>query len=111
MAVTEEDVRHIAALARLGLEPGRVDALVHELNGILEHMSALQSVDTERVQPVQGVGAAGMPLRVDRGPRYPMAHPLEHLAPSMRDGFLLVPRLTTHEHLEGSEGADLEAPE
>ena len=40
VAVSHEDVRHIAALARLGLEPDRVTLLVGELNGILAHMDA-----------------------------------------------------------------------
>ena len=30
MAVSEDDVRHVAALARLGLEPGRIEPLVRE---------------------------------------------------------------------------------
>lgn len=106
MAVTEEDVRRIAELARLGMEPARVDSLVHELNGILEHMTVLQAVDTGHAGEVAQGGVAAMPLRVDAGPAYPMARPLEDMAPSTRDGFLLVPRLTTHEHLEGSEGME-----
>jgi aspartyl-tRNA(Asn)/glutamyl-tRNA(Gln) amidotransferase subunit C len=38
-----------------------------------------------------------MPLRADGGPPYPLAHPRETFAPEMRDGFFLVPRLSTHE--------------
>jgi aspartyl-tRNA(Asn)/glutamyl-tRNA(Gln) amidotransferase subunit C len=38
-----------------------------------------------------------MPLRVDAGPPYPLARPPGSFAPSMRDGFFLVPRLASHE--------------
>ena len=96
MAVTEQDVRHVAALARLGLEPERVPALVQELNGILRHMEALSAVGTKLVEPVEGIGAGGMPLRADAGPPYPLAASREHFARSMSDGFFLVPRLATH---------------
>jgi aspartyl-tRNA(Asn)/glutamyl-tRNA(Gln) amidotransferase subunit C len=97
MAVSEDDVRHVAALARLGLDPERIPTIAAELNGILAHMDVLSKVDTSSVGPVTGIGAAGTPLRVDGGNQIPLARPREAFAPSMRDGFLLVPRLATHE--------------
>ena len=97
MAVTREDVLHVASLARLALDDDAVPRLVSELNGILEHMEVLRKVDTAGVTGAEGVGDAGMPLRIDAGPPYPLAHPREELAPEMRDGFFIVPRLATHE--------------
>ena len=38
MAVTPDDVRHIAELARLGIDDARIPSLVDQLNGILGHM-------------------------------------------------------------------------
>jgi len=93
----------VAALARLGLDDARVPALVEELNGILVHMDVLRRVKTPPT-PVAGVGAGGMPLRDDRGPQYPLAHPRSDVAPAMRAGFYLVPRLATHAGLTASEG-------
>lgn len=97
MAVTREDVLHVATLARLALDETSVPRLVNELNGILEHMEVLKKVDTARVMGAEGVGDAGMPLRADGGPPYALAHSREEFAPEMRDGFFLVPRLSTHE--------------
>ena len=57
MAVTIEDVRHIAELSRLGLDAERARALVAELNTILGHMEALSKVDTAGVEATAGVGA------------------------------------------------------
>lgn len=105
MAVTEEDVRHMAALARVGVESDRIPQLVVELNGILAHMDELSQVNVERAEAVAGVGSGGMPLRPDEGPPLPLDRPLDTFAPDLRDGFFLVPRLDTHEDLEG---ADLE---
>ena len=96
MAVTPDDVRHIAQLARVAVEASRVPELVRELNGILEHMDALRKVNTKGVEPTTGIGDAGLTLREDAGPPIPLARPLEGFAPAMRDGFLIVPRLATH---------------
>jgi aspartyl-tRNA(Asn)/glutamyl-tRNA(Gln) amidotransferase subunit C len=106
MAVTEADVRHVAELARLGVDERRLPALVQELNGILGHMQVLQAVDTSRVAPTAGVGSSGTPLRPDSGPAIPLARPRELIAPLMRDGFYLVPRLATH-----ADSAGLDATE
>jgi aspartyl-tRNA(Asn)/glutamyl-tRNA(Gln) amidotransferase subunit C len=100
MAVTIEDVRHIAELARLGLDAERARALVAELNTILEHMDALSKVDTGGVEATVGVGAAGTPLRADAGPPPPLARSPEAFAPAIREGFFVVPRLATHEEAE-----------
>jgi aspartyl-tRNA(Asn)/glutamyl-tRNA(Gln) amidotransferase subunit C len=97
MAVTRDDVKHVANLARLGLSDARADTLVSELNAILGHMDALSRVDTARIEPVVGVGAESPPLQEDEGPSVSLERDLTAIAPSMRDGFFLVPRLSTHE--------------
>ena len=100
MSVTDAEVRHVAALARLGLDAGQLPTIAAELNGILAHMEVLSKVDTSALGAVTGVGAAGTPLRVDGGNQIPLARPREAFAPAMRDGFLIVPRLATHEDQE-----------
>ena len=97
MAVTREDLLHVAALARLALDEAAIPKLVKELNGILEHMGVLQRVDTTGVTGAEAVGDAGMPLRADGGMPYPLARGQETFAPETRDGFFIVPRLSTHE--------------
>jgi aspartyl-tRNA(Asn)/glutamyl-tRNA(Gln) amidotransferase subunit C len=100
MAVTIADVHHIAELARLGLDPERARSLVAELNAILGHMEALSKVDTTGVEATAGVGAAGTPLRADAGGPPPLARAPAAFAPAMRDGFFVVPRLSSHETAE-----------
>jgi aspartyl-tRNA(Asn)/glutamyl-tRNA(Gln) amidotransferase subunit C len=97
MAVTFDDVRHIAALARLGVDDARLPALVKELNAILGHMDVLQRVDTSGVAADTTTGVASAPLRGDNGTQAPLSRPREAFAPEMRDGFFIVPRLATHE--------------
>lgn len=100
MAVSLDDVRHIAALARLGLTDERARALTDEMNGILGHMAVLSRVDTSGLSRDETL--PGMPLRADAGPPDGLARRPEGFAPSTRDGFLLVPRLATHETGEES---------
>ena len=97
MAVTRDDVRHVASLARLGLTADALTAYVGELNTILEHMDVLSRVDTEGVEPVGGVGAAGAPLRSDENKPIELARPIAEFAPKSKDAFFLVPRLSSHE--------------
>jgi aspartyl-tRNA(Asn)/glutamyl-tRNA(Gln) amidotransferase subunit C len=101
VSVKDADVRHIAALARLGLDEGRIPSLVAELNGILAHMAVLSAVDTSAVDAAMPVTARGQaPLRRDSGEPIPLARSREEFAPQMRDGFFVVPRLSTHEDAE-----------
>ena len=100
MAVTLDDVRHIAVLARLSVTDERARALVSELNTILAHMDVLSSVETPADGGVFESAERGTPLREDAGPQLPLARPREAFAPKMAEGFFLVPRLSTHEDPE-----------
>jgi aspartyl-tRNA(Asn)/glutamyl-tRNA(Gln) amidotransferase subunit C len=103
MSVTRDDVLHIAELARLGVDATRVDELVKELSAILSHMEVLSQVDTATVATTSGVGAGGTPLRPDVSVASLMRETLASMAPAMKDGFFLVPRLATHEDSSESE--------
>ena len=104
MSVTRADVLHIAELARLGVDEARADALTAELSAILSHMEVLSQVDTSSVATTATTGATGTPLRPDVGATQIMAASIASIAPAMRDGFFLVPRLATHE--DSTESGD-----
>lgn len=105
MSVTPEDVRHVARLARLGVPEERMPALVAELNGILAHMDVLQQVNVG--DPARAESATAISLRDDDVPAESLHRPREAFAPAMRDGFFLVPRLSTH----GEAGASADRSE
>ena len=96
MAVTPQDVKHVAMLARLGLTDERVGELTRDLNTILEHMEVLGRVDTSGIDETAAADDAGMRLRADQGLPTALGEPPEAFAPEMRDGFFVVPRLSTH---------------
>jgi aspartyl-tRNA(Asn)/glutamyl-tRNA(Gln) amidotransferase subunit C len=95
VAVSEDDVRYIAGLARLGLDPASLPRMVRELNGILGHMEVIAGVD---VASAAGDEHAPDPLRTrdDGGTPQPLGRPAASFAPAMSDGFFLVPRLASH---------------
>ncbi len=97
MAVTQADVIHVAELARLALPAERLDHLVSELNGILAHMDVLEKTDTSAIDSNVSVPVDSTPLRSDSSGPLPMLTSRESFAPSIRDGFFIVPRLATHE--------------
>ncbi len=101
MAVTHDNVRHAAELARLAVDAERLDHLVVELNGILAHMDELAKVATDEIEKHVAKPVDSTPLRSDSSGPLPLTLPRESFAPSMRDGLFIVPRLASHE--EGGE--------
>lgn len=45
------DVRYVANLARLHLDPGETERLQGQLDKILEHIDQIQAVDVSKVEP------------------------------------------------------------
>jgi aspartyl-tRNA(Asn)/glutamyl-tRNA(Gln) amidotransferase subunit C len=93
MPLSKDQVRHVAMLARLGLEPGDEDFYAEQLSGILGHIDRLQQLDTEDIPPTAQVVEIGTRLRDDE-PR-PSLTQEEALAnaPAKVDGFFRVPSI------------------
>jgi aspartyl-tRNA(Asn)/glutamyl-tRNA(Gln) amidotransferase subunit C len=51
MALTRDDVRHVAKLARIGLADDELDRYVRELDGIFEHIGKIAELDLTDVEP------------------------------------------------------------
>jgi aspartyl-tRNA(Asn)/glutamyl-tRNA(Gln) amidotransferase subunit C len=55
MALTVEEVRHVARLARLRLTEAELEQMQHELSSILDYIGMLQEVDVADVPPTAQV--------------------------------------------------------
>ena len=66
MSLDAKTVTRIARLARIGLEPGEVDALGKEMGSIIDWVEQLNEVDVTDVSPMIGTGLAKPRLREDR---------------------------------------------
>lgn len=51
MRLTEEEVRHIALLARIGMTEDEIERMRDQMSNILDHFDVLQLVDTDGVEP------------------------------------------------------------
>lgn len=65
MAITRDDVVHVAKLARLELSEAEIERMVRDLGTILEHVAELSKVDTAGVEPTAYVAVDSAPLRPD----------------------------------------------
>jgi aspartyl-tRNA(Asn)/glutamyl-tRNA(Gln) amidotransferase subunit C len=65
MAITRDDVLHIAKLARLRLGDDEVEKMLRDLGGILEHVAALSAVNTDGVPPTAYGAVDAAPFRAD----------------------------------------------
>jgi aspartyl-tRNA(Asn)/glutamyl-tRNA(Gln) amidotransferase subunit C len=51
MKITNEEVEHVALLARLKFTPAEKERFTTQLNSILEYMEKLNQLDTAKVEP------------------------------------------------------------
>ena len=93
MSLTPEQVRHVALLARIGLEPGDEDFYAEQLSGILAHIDRLQQVNTDDIPPTAQVVEIVNQLREDEPrPCLTQAEALSN-APAAVNGFFRVPSI------------------
>jgi len=93
VSLTRDQVRHVAMLARLGLEPGDEEFYAEQLSGILGAIDRLQEVDTDDIPPTAQVVEIVNQLREDEPrPGLTQADALSN-APAAQDGFFRVPSI------------------
>ena len=93
LAITIEDVEHVAKLARLSLSDEEKETYRRQLSDVLEHARVIAEVDTEDVPPTSHTLPLANVFRVD-APRESL--PVEEVtgnASWARDGAFRVPRI------------------
>jgi len=65
MPIDRDAVRHVAELARLGLDPADVERAAEQLTVILRAVDELQAADIAGIDPTLQVGDPGTPTRSD----------------------------------------------
>lgn len=90
MALTPEDVDHVAALARLGISAEERALFAQQLSGVLDQFRALQALDTEHILPTAQVLDLRNVMRRDQvRPSLPQDEVLAN-APRQEGGFFKV---------------------
>jgi len=93
MAITKQDVRHVAELARLEFTPEEEDRLTEQLDKILRYMEKLNGLDTEAVEPLAHVGDIVNAFREDRVTNQAAMEPLLANAPDREGNLIKVPKI------------------
>jgi aspartyl-tRNA(Asn)/glutamyl-tRNA(Gln) amidotransferase subunit C len=66
MALTREQVRHIAELAKLKLSDDEISRMTAQLSAILDYAARLQELDTDAIPPTASVVPLQNVMRADR---------------------------------------------
>ena len=91
--IQPDEVRTIAALARLRLSDAEIERMTHELDAILEYIDTVKNLDTGNTEPMTHAVPFDCPLRDDQpAPSLSVDEALQN-APRRHDSFFEVPRI------------------
>lgn len=93
MSLTPEQIRQVAQLARLQLNPEQVEPYARQLSNILGMVDRLSSVDTANVSPMAHPLDMVQRLRPDLISETDRRDDYQAIAPETQDGLYLVPKV------------------
>jgi len=93
MKVNKEDLEKIAHLARLELDPSKIDDMQNSINKVLDWMDALNQVDTTGVEPLVHITPAINQFREDIAIQKLDRQTALNLAPDSNDQYFKVPQV------------------
>ena len=93
MSVSNEQVRHIARLARIAMSDEELERLLPELNNILGWVEQLAEVETDGVEPLATVIDQKLRLRDDVVTDGDCRDEILANAPDAQHGFFAVPKV------------------
>jgi aspartyl-tRNA(Asn)/glutamyl-tRNA(Gln) amidotransferase subunit C len=91
--LSKKEVKHIAKLARLGLDEKEIEKYQKELSSILDYVEKLKKVKVVKVEPTSHPSKVENVMRGDIGRRkteVQTSKELLDLAPETREGYLKV---------------------
>ena len=65
MSISKDDVKYIAALARIDVPEDKLESFAKSLGGIVQYVEQLQELDVEDVKPTSHAVPVGNVLRPD----------------------------------------------
>ncbi len=92
MAITEDQVRHVAMLARLGLDDEQIASLGVELNDILVQVDRISALDLADIEPTAHAVAQVNVTRTDEVRPCLSREDALRNAPQQQDGAFLIPK-------------------
>ncbi len=93
MAISNDQVRAIARLARIGIKAKDIPGFSTQLNQILDFVAQMDSVDTRDVQPLAHPLELDARWRADEVLEVNQRDVYQSGAPQVKDGLYLVPKV------------------
>ena len=93
MSLTPDDVRRLARLARIAIQPDESAAVLERLNGVLALVEQIRAVDTSGIEPMSHALDVAQRLRPDEVRKRDQRALYQSVAPAVEDGLYLVPKV------------------
>ncbi len=93
MSINNDDVEKIAHLARLAIEPGKLEAYTSNLSDILNLVDQMNEVDTDGITAMAHPRNTELRLRDDLVSEENQRDKFLKLAPASENGLFLVPKV------------------
>ncbi len=93
MSLSNDQVGHLARLARIALSDAELDATRAKLNGIFGLIEQMQAVDTTGVEPMSHPQELATRLREDLVTEQDRRAAFQQVAPQTEAGLYLVPKV------------------
>ncbi len=93
MALSTEDIRNIAKLAKLQINADELEQYKQDLSRILEFVEQMNQADVDNIEPMAHPQDMMQSLRVDEVIESDQREKFQHIAPATQDGLYLVPKV------------------
>ncbi len=93
MALTPEQVKKIADLARLELNEADVEKFSHQLSAILDYVEKLNRLDVAKIEPTAHAVSVATPYRPDEARDGKIKEEALAVAPDREGDFFRVPKV------------------
>lgn len=93
MSLSQDDVKRIAALARIEIDDAQAQATQAQLNTIFDLIAAMQAVNTSGIAPMAHAQEVYQRLRTDAVTESDRHAAFQAIAPAVENGLYLVPKV------------------
>ncbi len=93
MALTHQDVLHIARLARLRVSAEEAETAQTQLNSIFGLIEQMQAINTQGIEPMSHALDVAQRLREDKVTESDQRNKFQKIAPAVENGLYLVPKV------------------
>jgi aspartyl-tRNA(Asn)/glutamyl-tRNA(Gln) amidotransferase subunit C len=93
MALTHQDVLHIARLARLRVSAEEAETAQTQLNSIFGLIEQMQAINTQGIEPMSHALDVAQRLREDKVTESDQRNKFQTVAPAVENGLYLVPKV------------------